>query len=266
MASADNSFAAALRRFQDGSGQASVGLWMNLTDPAAQEIAISSGFDWVLHDGEHAPVTLDSCLRALQIARGYGTEVIVRPPHGDETSLKKLLDIGARNLLVPMVGTGAHARSLASWADFPPRGTRGVSGQTRGGSWGRRPDYLATARDDICLIVQIESPEGVRNAAEIAAVDGVDAIFVGTADLAASIGHPGAPGHPEVAAAVGIVAAAARHAGKPLGTLARDLDLARGYVDEGFAFVGIGNDSAVLAKSLAGLRQSAGFGLVTAQG
>lgn len=241
-------------------GTPKAGLWMNLTDPAAQEIAISSGFDWVLLDGEHSPASLDQTLRALQIARGYDTELIVRLAAGDEVRIKNLLDIGAHTLLVPMVDTAGHAELLAASMRFPPYGIRGVSGQTRGGDWGRRPGYLADARDELTLIVQIESAEGARNAADILAVDGVDAAFVGTADLAASLGHPGEPSHPEVAEAVAEVVAIAGRVGKPLGTLTRDLAAARGYAEQGFAFVGVGTDSSLFATALADLRASADLG------
>lgn len=246
------------------AGRPTVGLWVNLADPAAVEIALSSGFDWILHDGEHTPHDVGTFLRTLQIARGHDTDVIVRPPHGDPTTIKRLLDIGTRTLLIPMVDTVDQARLLASAMDFPPKGIRGVSSQGRGGDWGRRPDYLATARDELTLVVQIESVEGVRNAAGILEVDGVDAGFVGTADLAASLGFPGQPGHPAVAEAVADVVAAAAKAGKPLGTLTRDLTAARRYAEQGFAFVGVGTDTSLLAHALAELRKNASLDRHTA--
>lgn len=242
------------------AGTPKVGLWVNLADPAALEISLSSGFDWVLHDGEHSPADPASFLRTLQIARGYDSDVIVRPAFGDPVTIKRLLDVGARSLLIPMVDTAEHAQLLASAMRFPPYGIRGVSSQTRGGDWGRRPDYLATARDELTLIVQIESAEGVRNAADILAVDGVDAAFVGTADLAASLGHPGKPSHPEVEEAVAQVVAIADRLGKPLGTLTRDIGAARRYAEQGFAFIGVGTDTNLFATALAGLRASADLG------
>lgn len=243
------------------AGESKIGLWVNLADPAALEISLSSGFDWVLHDGEHSPADHADVLRTLQIARGYPTSVIVRPPVGDPVRIKRLLDLGARSLLIPMVDTAEHAALLAASMEFPPRGIRGVSSQTRGGDWGRRPDYLATAREELTLIVQIESADGVRNAAEILAVGGVDAAFVGTADLAASLGHPGQSGHPEVAEAVATLVALARRAGTPLGTLTRDLSAARRYAEQGFAFIGIGTDTNLFATALADLRASADLGV-----
>lgn len=242
----------------------SVGLWVNLTDPAAVEIALSSGFDWILQDCEHSPADTATVLRTLQIAGGYPTDVVVRPSHADPHVLNRLLDIGVRSLLVPMVETSEQARALAARMEFPPSGTRGVSSQTRGGSWGRRPDYLATARAELTLVVQIESARAVANAGGILGVEGVDAGFVGTADLAASMGFPGRPTHPAVEAAVADVVAAARAAGKPLGTLTRDLDAAQRYVDQGFSFVGVGTDSHLFASALADLRRAADLGGATA--
>ena len=254
-----------MTRFKEllASSAPSVGLWVNLTDPAAVEIALSSGFDWILQDTEHAPTEVTTVLRTLQIAGGYPTDVVVRPPLADPHALNRLLDIGVRSLLVPMVETAEQARALAARMHFPPHGTRGVSSQTRGGSWGRRPDYLATARDELTLVVQIESATAVANAAEILAVDGVDAGFVGTADLAASMGFPGQPGHPEVEAAVARVVAIAQELGKPLGTLTRDLEAARRYVAQGFTFVGVGTDSHLFASALADLRHRAELGAPT---
>ena len=241
-------------------GAPKVGLWVNLADPAALEISLSSGFDWILHDGEHSPADPATFLRTLQIARGYDTDVLVRPAVGDPVTIKRLLDIGARSLLIPMVDTAEQARLLAAAMQFPPYGIRGVSSQTRGGDWGRRPGYLASARDELSLIVQIESAQGVRNAAEILAVEGVDAAFVGTADLAASMGHPGQPGHPDVVAAVAEVVAIAARLDVPLGTLTRDVVAARRYADQGFAFVGVGTDTNLFATALADLRSSADLG------
>lgn len=234
-----------------------VGLWVNFTDPAAVEIAASSGFDWILQDTEHAPTDPATVMRTLQIAAGYPVNVLVRPALPDPHAVTRLLDVGVRSVLVPMVNTVAQAEALAASMQFPPYGTRGVSSQTRGGSWGRRPDYLHSARAELTLIVQIESPEAVANAREILAVDGVDAGFVGTADLAAALGHPGQPTHPEVEEAVDQVLAIGRELGKPLGTLTRDIAAARSYTERGFAFVGVGTDTQLFAHSLLELRRSA---------
>lgn len=246
----ENAFKAALRE-----GRQTIGVWSNLTDPVAVEICASAGFDWILIDNEHSPADVRTTLTGLQAAAAHPTSVLVRPAFGDAVTIKRLLDIGTQTLLVPMVDTAEHARELAAAVQFPPHGVRGVSSQTRGGNWGREPGYLTAARDEICLIAQIESATGLANIDEIAAVEGLDALFVGTADLAASMGHLGQPGHPDVAAAVDHVVAVARDAGLPLGTLTRDAEVARRSLDAGFAFVGVGTDTALFAAALDGLRR-----------
>jgi 4-hydroxy-2-oxoheptanedioate aldolase len=153
-----------------------------------------------------------------------------------------------------MVDTAEHAESLARAVCYPPHGIRGVAAQTRAGRWGRIPDYLATARSEICLITQIESVAGLDNVDAIAAVEGVDALFVGPSDLAASLGHLGQPGHPEVRQAIEHIQKRARAYGKPLGILTVDAELAARYVADGFAFVGVGMDTMLLGQALSALR------------
>ncbi len=245
----ENGFKRALRE-----GRQTIGVWSNLTDPVAVEICASAGFDWVLLDGEHSPADHRSLLAGLQAAAAHPSAVLVRPPFGDEVTIKRLLDIGALTLLVPMVDTAEHARALAAAVQFPPVGVRGVSSQTRAGNWGRESGYLSAARDELCLIVQIESATGLENIEAIAATEGIDALFVGTADLAASMGHLGKPGHPDVVAAVDRVVAVAQAAGLPLGTLTRDVAVAKDCLQRGFAFVGVGTDTSLFASALDGLR------------
>jgi 4-hydroxy-2-oxoheptanedioate aldolase len=245
-----NRFAAGLAR-----GNPLIGLWLNLSDPVAVEIVASSGFDWVVIDNEHAPRDIDVTARCLTILEAYGTAAIVRVPGHDRETIGQMLDIGAQTLLVPMVDTAEQARRVAAACEFPPKGTRGVSSQTRAGSWGRDRDFLAHARESIRLIVQIESARAVDNVDEILAVDGVDAAFVGVADLAASLGHLGDVKHPEVQAAVRRVTEVAQARGMPLGTLTRNPDDARNYLAQGYAFVGVGTDTALLARALSTLRE-----------
>ncbi|MFV2175510.1 HpcH/HpaI aldolase/citrate lyase family protein [Actinomadura sp. LOL_016] len=244
-----NHFLAALR-----GGAPQLGLWVNFGDPAAVEIAASSGFDWLLLDNEHAPRPLDTTVRNIVSAEAHRTPAIVRVRELE--GIGPLLDAGCQSLLVPMVETAEQARAITRACEFPPRGTRGVSSQTRAGSWGRDPGFLAGARSEICLIVQIESALGVRNVETILGVEGVDAVFVGPADLAATLGHLGEPGHPSVREAVGQVTAAAQAHGIPLGTLTRDVDSARDHLEQGFAFVGVGTDTALFARALADLRRN----------
>ncbi|MEU8802427.1 HpcH/HpaI aldolase/citrate lyase family protein [Spirillospora sp. NPDC048819] len=237
-----------------GSGRAQIGIWANLTDPVTAEICAGAGFDWMLIDGEHAPNDVRTILALLQAVQPYPTAPIVRPAIGDPALLKQLLDIGARTLLVPMVDTVDQAEAIARAVCYPPVGVRGVAGQTRAGRWGRREHYLENARDEICLIVQIETVTGLANADAIAAVDGIDAVFVGPADLAASLGHLGRPAHPDVQDAVRRVREAAEGARKPVGILTLDEELAHRYLDGGFSFVGVGIDTHQLVNALSGLR------------
>jgi 4-hydroxy-2-oxoheptanedioate aldolase len=246
----ENQFTRAIR----GGGAPQVGLWSSLANPVAAELCAGTGFDWMLIDGEHSPNDLRTVLAQLQAVAAYPTSAIVRPPVGDAVLIKQLLDIGAQSLLIPMVDTAEQAEAMARAVCYPPHGVRGVAAQTRAGRWGRIPDYLATARSELCLIVQIESVIGLSNVDEIAAVDGVDALFVGPADLAASLGHLGEPGHPEVRQAIAHVKDRASAHGKPLGTLAVDTRLATGYIEDGFAFVAVGMDTMLLGQALTTLR------------
>lgn len=227
------------------------GVWSVLGASAdVVELTASSGFDWMLVDAEHSPLTHRDVLDALRAASAHPTDVIVRPMDGSHHEIVRLLDIGVQTLLVPMVETAEQARAIVAATRYAPDGTRGVSSQTRAGDWGRRPGYLAAARDQICLIVQIESLEGARNVEQIIAVDGVDAVFIGTADLAATMGHLGNPGHPDVVAVVERIEQLVHAAGLPLGGLTRDPQQARLLAARGYAFVGAATDSALLAGAL----------------
>jgi len=236
------------------SGVPQVGVWSSLADPAAAELCAGSGFDWMLIDGEHSPNDLRTVLVQLQAAAPYPTSVLVRPPLGTAVLVKQFLDIGAQSLLIPMVDTAEHARQMARAVCYPPQGVRGVAGQTRAGRWGRVPDYFVGAREQICLIVQIESTAGLENVDAIAGVDGIDALFVGPADLAASMGHLGQPSHPDVVRAIAHVHERAKVHEKPVGILTLDANLAQQCIDDGFGFVGVGMDTMLLAQSLTALR------------
>jgi 4-hydroxy-2-oxoheptanedioate aldolase len=231
-----------------------VGFWTALTDPAAIEICAGAGFDWLLLDLEHAPNDLRSVQASLQVLAAYPAHPVVRPPTGDPVWIKRLLDIGAQTLLVPMVETAAEAEALVRACRYPPAGLRGVAGQTRAARWGRVPDYLTRADPSVCLLVQVESRLGVENAEAIARVDGVDGVFIGPADLAASLGRLGQPHAPELRAAMEEVAAKVRAAGKPLGTLSPDETLARAQFEAGYAFIAVGMDTLMLAQGTTALR------------
>ena len=175
------------------------GIWVGFATGYAAEIVASLGYDWMLIDGEHAPNTVPSILNQLQTVAPYSTAPVVRAVNSDASLIKQLLDIGAQTLMIPMVETAEQAQALVRAMRYPPHGIRGVGGGlTRATRWDGVDNYLNTAHEQLCLIVQVESRLGVENVAAIAAVEGVDAVFIGPADLSIGLGHAGNPGHPEV--------------------------------------------------------------------
>jgi 4-hydroxy-2-oxoheptanedioate aldolase len=226
------------------------GMWSCAGSPLVAEICAGSGLDIVLIDGEHSPVNLESILAQLQAVAPYPAVPVVRAPIGDPVVIKQLLDLGAQNILVPMVDSVAHAEAMVRAVRYPPHGVRGVgSALARSSRWSRIPDYLARANDLVSLTVQIETTGGLEQAAAIAAVDGVDALLVGPADLAASMGLLGQQNHPAVVAAVESVIAAGRVAGTPVGVNAFDPATADRYAAAGAAYVLVGADVTLLARA-----------------
>lgn len=220
-----------------------IGLWLSMADPYMAEVSATAGFDWLLVDGEHAPNDLRSTLAALQAVAPHAAQPVVRAVHGDTALIKQLLDIGAKNLLVPMVDTAEQARALVSATRYPPLGIRGVgSAVGRASQWSARSDYLEVADEEVCLLVQAETVTALSNLAEICDVDGIDGVFIGPADLAASMGHRGRPGHPEVQAAIETAMRTIVASGKAAGTLTSDQKLARRYLELGCTFVAVGVD------------------------
>ncbi len=185
------------------AGQPQIGLWLSMADAYLAEVAAAAGFDWLLIDGEHAPDDLRSTLAALQAVAAYPSHPVVRVPQGDTALIKQVLDIGAKSLLVPMVDTAGQARAVAAATQYPPQGVRGVgSAVARSSLWTGRADYMDIADDEICLLVQAETVTAMQNLPDICAVDGVHGVFIGPADLSASMGHRSDPAHPEVQAAI----------------------------------------------------------------
>lgn len=233
------------------SGETQIGLWLGLADAYCAELAANAGFDWLLIDGEHAPNDLRGMLGQLQAVAPYASQAIIRPVIGDTALIKQVLDIGAQTLLVPMVESAVQARELVRAIHYPPQGIRGVgSALARASRWNSIPGYLEQADAQMCLLVQIESREGLANLDAIAAVEGVDGVFIGPADLSASMGHRGNPGHPEMQAAIEDAIVRIRTAGKAAGILSADEALARRYIELGAAFVAVGVDTTVLMRGL----------------
>lgn len=236
------------------SGQAQIGLWLGLADPYCAELAANAGFDWLLIDGEHAPNDLRGMLAQLQAVAPYPGQPVIRPVIGDTAMIKQMLDIGAQTLLVPMVESADQARQLVNAVQYPPKGVRGVgSALARASRWNSIPGYLDQADEQMCLLVQIENKEGLANLDEIVAVEGVDGVFIGPADLSAAMGHRGNPGHPEVQAAIEDAIVRICKTGKAAGILSADEKLARRYIELGAAFVAVGVDTTVLMRGLQAL-------------
>jgi 4-hydroxy-2-oxoheptanedioate aldolase len=233
------------------AGETRFGLWLAMANPYTAEIAAGAGFDWLLVDNEHAPNDLRSTLAQLQALAAYGAHPVVRPPIGDTVLVKQLLDIGAKTLLVPMIDTAEQAARMVAATRYPPAGVRGVGAAiARASRWNRVPDYLQQADDGICLLVQCESTTAIDNLDEIVAVDGVDGVFFGPADLSASMGLLGQGAHPDVRALIGESMKRVRAAGKAPGVLCPDAELARHYIDCGAQFVAVGSDTGVFAGAI----------------
>ncbi|WP_235040463.1 4-hydroxy-2-oxoheptanedioate aldolase [Vreelandella profundi] len=238
------------------AGHPQTGIWLGLASAYSAEIAATAGFDWLLLDAEHVPNDLGSLLAQLQALAPYNSHPVVRPPTGDTVLIKRYLDIGVQNLLIPMVETAEQAAELVAATRYPPHGERGVGHVlARASRWGQMKDYLARADDEICLMLQVESQQALDNLEAIAAVNGVDGVFIGPADLSASMGHLGNAGHPDVEAAISDAIHKIRAAGKAVGIVTVDEQAARGYLDAGCTFVGVGIDALLYANALRGLAE-----------
>ena len=238
-----------------------VGLWLSMANPYSAEACATAGFQWLLIDGEHAPNDVRSTLAQLQAVAAYPVQPVVRAVTGDTALIKQLLDIGAQNLLVPMVDTPEQASALVRATRYPPEGIRGVgSAVARASRWGARSGYLDVANDEVCLLVQAETRTALDNLEAICAVDGVDGVFIGPADLAASLGHRGQPGHPEVQAAIDRAIRTIVASGKAAGTLTGDMALARRYLELGASFVAVGIDITLMVQAARRLATEFGLG------
>lgn len=241
---------ATLREVLAGADRAQIGVWVCSGSPIAAEICAGSGVDWLLIDAEHAPNGLESILAQLQAVAAYPVAPLVRAPVGDTVIIKQLLDLGAKNLLIPMVDSAEQATGLVAATRYPPAGVRGVgSALARASRWNRIDDYLGGAAELVSLFVQIETVTAVDNVAAIAAVDGVDGLFIGPSDLAASMGLLGQQDHPDVIAAVEHCIRVVKEAGKPVGVNAFAPATADRYLAAGADFVSVGADVALLARA-----------------
>lgn len=251
-----NPFKAALARREQV-----IGLWLSMADPYSAEVCATAGFQWLLIDNEHAPNDVRSTLAQLQAVAAYPGHAVVRTVDSNPATIKQMLDIGVQTLLVPMVDTPEQANALAKATRYPPAGTRGVGAAVaRASRWGARRDYVDTADEDVCLLLQVESVTAVANLRSICAVDDVHGIFIGPADLAASMGHRGRPDRPEVQRAIEGAIETIAGSGKAAGTLAGDPKLARRYLELGASFVAVGIDLTLLAQATRRLAEEFGIG------
>ncbi len=247
-----NTFRDALRE-----GRPQIGLWVGLADANAAEALAAAGYDWLVLDGEHAPNDPRSVLTQLRALAAYPVQAVVRPVQGDVALIKQYLDIGAQTLLVPMVDTAEQAELMVRAMRYAPDGVRGMGAAlARASRWGQVPDYVHLANEQMCLLVQAETRLAIDNLAAIAAVDGVDGVFFGPADLSASMGLRGQPGHADVQRTIRDGIATVRAAGKAPGILVTDVALAREYIDAGALFVAIGVDATLLVRAARELLRS----------
>jgi 4-hydroxy-2-oxoheptanedioate aldolase len=234
-----------------------IGIWCGLGSALGADILADSGYDWVLLDTEHSPQGPPEIFdQLLALDRSDDTSPVVRPPWNDSVQFKKLLDIGARTLLVPYVSTAEEAREAVARVRYPTKGIRGVAGTTRATRYGRNKDYLTTASDDICLLVQIETLAGIENLDAIAEVDGVDGVFIGPADLSAALGYIHDRNHPVVIETIKTMLARITAAGKPAGILTvGNPEQAKMWLELGFTFVAVDYDMSILAREADRIRK-----------
>jgi 4-hydroxy-2-oxoheptanedioate aldolase len=231
------------------AGKLQIGLWFSLCSNIAAEIIGDSGYDWILLDTEHSPNEIPNLVTQLQALQAGTATPIVRPAWNDAVLIKRVLDIGAQAVLIPYVQNVDEAKAAVAACRYPPHGIRGVSVAARASRYGRTPGYLGKANGEICVLVQVETGEALENLEAIAAVEGVDGVFIGPSDLAASLGHLGNPQHPDVQKAIKDAVDRLKKVGKPAGMLTGNEEEARRYIDWGYLFVAVGADVGLLAKN-----------------
>lgn len=248
-----NRFKAALRQ-----PAAQLGLWLSLGTPVSAEIGATAGFDWLLADGEHGPNDALTIAEQLRAAAPYPVSFVARVPDGSAASIGPLLDAGVQSIMVPKVEDARQAGAIVRQLHYPPAGERGVAvGSARASRWGAIEDYMSHAAEQLCLIIQVETRKGLGNLSGLAAVEGVDGIFIGPNDLAAALGHPGEPSHPRVETAIADAVSILTSAGTAAGILVRTLEDGARYAALGCRFIAVGSDAGTLAHGLRDLARNA---------
>jgi 4-hydroxy-2-oxoheptanedioate aldolase len=232
-----------------------LGIWSTLASSSLAELLAACRFDWMLIDTEHSPNELPLVIDQLRIAEARGIAAVVRPAWNDAVLVKRLMDQGAQSLLFPFVQNAEEAAAAVASTRFPPHGVRGVSGGSRGAGYGLWPDYFKRYAEEICVIVQIETIEALNNLEQIADVPGVDAVFIGPADLAAAMGHLGNAQHPEVQNAIDKGFQRLKTLSKPSGYLSTNEQEIERRIAQGVDFVSVTTDVALISRAATGLLQ-----------
>lgn len=235
------------------AGRLQLGLWSGLSNHVTVEVLANAGYDWLLLDTEHSPNDLPMVHHQLQAMAHSTTMPVVRPPWNDTVVIKRYLDLGVQTLLIPFVQTPDEARQAAAATRYPPLGVRGYSAAARASDYGRVKDYPHRCEEELCLLLQVETPQALAYIEEIAAIDGVDGVFIGPGDLAAAMGYIGQLGHPEVVAMVEDSIRRIVATGKIAGVLTGDEALARRYMAAGATCLAVGSDIGILARGVEAL-------------
>ena len=230
------------------AGKVQTGCWVSLASHVSAEICAGAGFDWILIDMEHAPNELHMVHNQLHAAAAYPVSVLVRAPWNDTVVIKRLLDVGVQSLLLPYVQNEAEAKRAVAAVRYPPRGVRGVSTNSRANRFGRVTEYFKRAEEELCLILQVETRAALAQIEQMAAIDGVDGLFIGPQDLAADFGHLANPAHPEVQAAIADAIVRIKRTGKTAGILAFAEADAKRWIEHGARFVAVTSDQFLLAR------------------
>jgi 2-dehydro-3-deoxyglucarate aldolase len=236
------------------AGKRLIGCWASLANPITTEVLGLAGFDWLLLDGEHSPNELSTFIQQLMALKDSASAPMVRPQSNDPVVIKRLLDAGFYNFLIPFVESAEDASRAVAATRYPPLGIRGVSVAMRSNRYGTVPNYHEIVNDNIAVTAQIESRKAVQNIDEILSVDGLDAVFIGPGDLSAGYGYIGNPSHPEVQEAMQHIVDRAKAAGKPVGILAPAETDARRYMDMGITLVAVGSDQGLFRAATQALR------------
>lgn len=231
--------------------QVQYGLWMSSTSSYMAEIGATADYDWCLIDGEHAPNTLQTMLAQLQAVAPYRMHPVIRVAEGTKVNIKQVLEIGAQSILVPMVDTAEQAKYIVKATQYPPVGVRGVGAfVARSSRWARVTDYMENTNNHICLLIQVETKQGIDELDEILKVDGIDGVFIGAADLSASLGHPNHSAHPDVQKAMKTAIEKIVASGKAAGFLAPNPDVAKKVIEWGVTFIAIGIDTMLYTQAI----------------